>query len=403
MLMEQMMAIYIINNNTNYLIKAGLLIQPEDATHRTGVMLEIKRGLITHIYPDSQAQPNASEPAEMIDLSPYTLMPGLIDCHVHLALDGENFKHALARWDQGDELEQHLTRSLKAYLGQGILAVRDGGDARGLALKLRHQVRAGNTPSPQIIATGWAIRQTGRYGGFLGPGLAGKSVEEAVEEAAGAGADQIKVLVSGIVDFNTYGRVGQVQFNLPNLSALVRHSHQLGLRVMAHASSREAVRLALEAGVDSLEHGYFLSQQSIDLLAATKTPWIPTLAPVANQLTLCKPELAEIISKTCRRQQEMVAAAASAGVIIGIGTDAGAAGVRHGQGFLDEVRLLREAGLSPARIIKAATTDGARILGLERKLGRLQVGMPANLIAVEGNPLIDLAALGKVRHTIITI
>ena len=283
----------------------------------------------------------------------------------------------------------------------GILAVRDGGDARGLTLDLRPNPQASNSPAPRIIATGWAIRRAGMYGSFLGPGLTGESIEAAVEKLAQAGADQIKILVSGVVSFKEYGLVGQSQFDLKSLTALVRHIQRLGLRAMAHASSPEAVQLALEARVDSLEHGYFLDHRSINQLAAAKTPWIPTLAPVANQLWSCAPESAEIIRQTCRRQQEMVAAAAAAGVVMGIGTDAGATGVRHGQGFLDEVKLLREAGLSPAQILRAATADGARILGLERELGRLEVGIPPNLIAVVGNPLYDLGALEKVSAVII--
>lgn len=390
-----------LDYHENYEIRAGLLIPTADTHPRPNVTLRVERGIITAITPSGQGNPLAGNTFKQLDFSRYTVLPGLVDCHVHLALDGIDFRQALARWEHKEELEHHLSKSLQTTLEHGVLAVRDGGDTRGIALSLRRNTISTSTPVPHIIATGWALRRDGMYGSFLGPGCTGKDIEAAVDALAAAGADQIKVLMSGVVSFKAYGKVGPVQFDLHTLTALVQHAHELGLKVMTHASSAEAVTIALKAGVDSLEHGYFLDHAAFELMAAKGIAWIPTLAPVANQLKLCPPEFRDVIRRTCHRQLEMVAAAAVAGVELALGTDGGATGVRHGSGFLDEVNLFQAAGLSPARILRAATTIGAQILGLGESLGRLKEGMPPNLIAVEGNPLEDLTALGRVRNVVL--
>lgn len=391
----------ILERHEHYEIRAGLLIPTADARPRPDVTLRVEQGIITAIKPSGQENPLAGNTFKQLDFSCYTVLPGLVDCHVHLALDGVDFAQALARWNEREELKRHLANSLQATLEHGILAVRDGGDARGIALSLNRNTLHTKILTPHIVATGWATRRVGMYGSFLGPGCTDKDIKHEVNLLAIAGANQIKVLVSGIVSFITYGKVGPVQFDLPTLTALVQHAHGLGLKIMAHANSSDAVTLALKAGVDSLEHGYFLDHAALELMVAKGITWIPTLAPVANQLKLCSPECRDVIRRTLHHQLVMVAAAAAAGVKLGLGTDAGATGVRHGSGFLDEVNLFRAAGLSPTRILHAATTVGAQTLGLGDSLGRLEEGMPPNLIAVDGNPLEDITTLGRVRKVVL--
>ncbi|MCL6635577.1 MAG: amidohydrolase family protein, partial [Peptococcaceae bacterium] len=293
-------------------------------------------------------------------------------------------------------VDRHLAASLKDTLHCGILALRDGGDRRNIGLRAARL--AGCAAPPFILASGRALRKKGGYGSFLGMGLAAPEIAGAVREAAAAGAAQLKVLVSGIVSFREYGRVGPLQFSRAELSRLVREAHALGLKVMAHASSEEGAALAVECGVDSLEHGYFISRDTLARMAERGTAWVPTIIPVAAQSREPlrhnhPPSRLAVIEKTWRRQQLMVAAAHALGVAVGAGTDAGAAGVRHGQSYVEELKLLAGAGLPPAAVIRAATATGARILGLEKQLGTAAPGMPAYLIGVRGNPLADLGLL----------
>lgn len=339
---------------------------------------------------------------EFMDLSDCTILPGLIDCHVHLALDGRDFARSMDRWNDPPALEKEIMEELSATLGQGVLAVRDGGDLRGIGLSLRDKAARDTFAWPLIKSSGWAIGKKGKYGSFLGPGYTAEELIAAVNKLASAGADQIKILVSGVVSFSHYRKVGELQFSEPELALIVKLARDKGLKVMAHASSDEAVGLAMKAGVDSIEHGYFISQDSLETMAEARTAWIPTLAPVASQLkeerrNSYTPEQLEVIAKTCRRQQKMLAMAATMGVLLGVGTDAGATGVPHGVGYLEELMLYREAGLSEAAILTAATSKGADIAGFQN-IGRIKPGLPACFIAVKGNPLEDLNCLKNIEY-----
>lgn len=334
-----------------------------------------------------------------IDCSELTILPGLVDCHVHLALDGVNFESALKRWDHEKELKMHLIDSLERTGRAGIMAVRDGGDRNHISLDAA-RLAGEATVSPLVVATGQAFRKKGMYGSFLGKGLDATNIKRAVLETARAGAGQVKVLVSGIVSFREYGKVGPLQFSREELSFLVAEAHTAGLKVMAHTNSEEGTALAVQCGVDSLEHGYFISRKTLEQMTGKGTAWVPTIIPVAIQLkepyrhNYTQAQLA-VIEKTCRHQQLMAETARRLGVTVGVGTDAGASGVRHGVSYIEELKLLIEAGFSPAEVISAATAKGAGILGLEKQVGKVLPGMPVYLSGVRGNPLNDLDLLRK--------
>lgn len=364
----------------------------------------VKNGLIEYILPAGGEKPGGRdnyEPehsAREIDCSGLTLLPGLVDCHVHLALDGVDFEGSLGRWEREDDLRRQLAESLKNTLRSGVLAVRDGGDRCRIGLQA-HRL-AGGGPPPFICATGEALRKGGRYGSFLGRDLSGE-VGAAVREAAAAGAAQIKVLVSGIVSFEEYGRVGPLQFSREELARLVAEAHGLGLKVMAHASSAQAAALSAECGVDSLEHGYFIEEDTLRRMAEQGTAWVPTLIPVACQLREPlrrnhSPSRLAVIERTLYRQLKAVETAHRLGVLLGVGTDAGASGVRHGLAYVEELKLMALAGISPVNVLRCATSNGARILGLEKMLGTAAPGRPAHLVGVRGDPLADLKALEKI-------
>lgn len=388
------------------IIRAGRVFDGDAAIGSNNNDILIAGGLIREVRPRPDGGPEAApEGLQLLDLREYTVMPGLVDCHVHLALDGHDFHSAMTQWRQWDLLMERIRQDLAATLKKGIVAVRDGGDREWIALRARDEINR-ETAWPRIRAAGTALRNPGRYGSFLGPGLNGKEIREAVDDIARRGADHIKVLVSGVVSFKEYRRVGDMHFTPGQLRELVSAARRLGLKVMAHASSDDAVRLALEAGVDSLEHGYFLSRSSLEVMAGKGIPWVPTLAPVALQARepaknrYSDREL-NVIKETYKRQQRMVKEASDMGVRLGVGTDAGASGVFHGKGYLEELLLLEEAGLAGEQILRAATNAGAAILGLEKEMGMIRPGLPPHIIAVRGNPLEDLKALENVALMIL--
>lgn len=340
---------------------------------------------------------------EALDLDRHTVLPCFVDCHIHLGLGSSRSAarghHACNDSDPHIALKDNLLRTLQA----GVGIVRDGGDPNCIALKARDLVSSYGLPGPTVVATGRVIRRPGKYGSFLGPGIEGDRLEEAVEEAAAAGAAFVKVLVSGAVSFDVLGRVGSIQFSLEELRRIARRAHSLGLKVMAHANSDEAVRMAVRSGADSIEHGYFMCPATLKLLASAKVPWVPTAIPVAVQLESPRPqarhqERLQVIRETYESQLRAIRQAQDLGVILGVGTDAGAPGVAHGKAFLQELEIYRAAGLSVAEVLVAATRNGALVVGLQEVAGTIEPGKPACLIAVEGNPWTDFSAIRRVSH-----
>lgn len=397
-------------NTINVFPDTNLVIRAERVFDGRTLLPGKKKDIIISSGKISQiVQGNGPAPAggiKFIDLQGYTVLPGLVDCHVHLALDGRDFNGAMDLWSRDSLLLERVGSDLRNTLNRGIVAVRDGGDREWVGLRVRDEVNQGKLAGPRILSPGIALGKKGKYGPFLGPGITGDQIEETVKKTAARGVDHIKVLVSGVVSFKEYRRVGEIQFSRGELAELVSASHQLGLKVMAHASSDEASRMAAEAGVNSLEHGYFISRSTLEVMADRGIPWIPTLIPVAIQARgwLRKghtPEKLEVIEKTYRQQLKMVKKASELGVLLGTGTDAGATGVLHGDGLLEEMQLLEEAGLGRDEILRSATVNGALALGLEKELGMVRPGLPPYLIAVRGDPLKDLSCLRNIEFMIL--
>lgn len=365
--------------------------------------VHIKNGYIQAILKSPDIPDRAAVPAqygkqsEIVRLPGVTLLPGFIDCHIHLSMDGHDLPRAIKEWDDHPEAtEKRVQDELAAYLKHGILAVRDGGDKKNIGLKAKKAVAAGRRTGPYIVATGQAIYRKDMYGSFLGPGISNlKEVLPAVKEIAAKGADQLKVVVSGLVSFKKFGVVGAPQFTADELSYIVKTGHAYGLKVMAHASSRAAVDIAVAAGVDSVEHGYFLSDSTIARMAEQGTYWVPTVAPLGNlvkdnRIPYPGADL-DVIKGTCELQLKQIANAHAAGVILGIGTDAGANTVPHGVSYFDELNYFREAGLDWPSILRTATRHSAIIAGLESIMGTVEPGKKPYLVGVESNPL-DLPA-----------
>lgn len=314
--------------------------------------------------------------ATIVDMSRYTIMPALIDCHAHLSLPTACASSIKIRMD--------------SYLQSGVAAIRDAGMKETMPipqspLLCRHSLQA--------------IFKKGFYGSALGTAAATpEEACQAVDRLAQKGAAQIKIIASGIFSFDDYGQTGPLPFTVPELSAMIRRAKQHGLPVMAHASGDEAVRLCIAAGVTSIEHGYFMSDQTLKELADSGIYWVPTLAPVAAQLADPKlsvalsPAQRDTIARSLDRHRQLVQQADRLGVRVCAGTDAGAPGVPHGSSLVTELTLLQEAGLSTANTLMAATSRAAELCGLPG-MGFLRHGKTPCILVLTKNPLESLHAL----------
>jgi len=393
------MKLLYLKPDKDYLLLPDLILDGISQGPVRGQAVFISRGVITQIVPSGGLCDSALECVETVRLDGVTLMPGLVDCHVHFSMNCKNLFKAIEDWENRPGFVKELAReAAEAYLSSGVLAVRDGSDKTNIGLDVRNSIDSGLYPGPLVTATGWAIYRKEKYGTFLGPGIT--DIAEALEQVnvlKQNGADQLKVVVSGLVSFKEYGNVGPLQFSVSELKQVTNMAHCLDMKVMAHASSAAAVETAVLAGVDSIEHGYFLETEQLELMAGKGTAWVPTLAPLGNLVTgnhiPYEGADMDVIRKSFEDQLIKLYEAHKLGVRIGIGTDAGANHVPHGSSYHDELRYYSDAGLSNAAILGMATSISAGIIGRENEIGKLSAGKKPFLIGVMGDPFQSLSVL----------
>ena len=362
------------------------------------VVLDDRR--IAAVVPDHQARDAAA-----LDLGGLTLLPGLINCHVHLCLSGDaDPSRALSDETYAATVVGavvHARRTVEA----GVTTVRDLGGREYAEIAVRDGVRAGIIAGPRVLCAGRAVCMTGGHGWrMLGRQADGvDDVRKAVREQLRAGADVIKLVATGgVMTPGVDPRAAQL--TLDELRAGVDEAHRARRRIAAHAMADEGIAWCLDAGIDTIEHGVFLTEALAARMATQGTALVATLiaphAIVEGGLAAGIPEFAVKKSSALReRHLESFRLALRAGVAIAAGTDAGTPLNPHGT-IVPELALMAAAGLEPLQAIRSATSVAARVLGLESETGAVAPGLVADLIAVEGDPATDLKALDAVRLVI---
>ena len=329
------------------------------------------------------------------------VMPGLVEAHCHLFLNGAELdfearkNYLTAPCEAMLEVGRH---SLRQNLGAGVTLVRDAGDIHGINTQLQAESAAHTGCSPAIISAGRALRKAGRYGSFMAIEATDEaSIVHAIHELAPA-AGQLKILLTGIIDFERGQMKGGVQFDLDETRLIVRTARELGLRTFAHCSGQDGLKIAVEAGIDSIEHGFFMERDILCAMADKGIAWVPTFSPVYFQYE--RPELAGWNSETVtglwhilEQHFEHIALAGEIGVSIVAGSDAGSYGVPHGKGLIDELMFLRRAGLPIESVLAAATSLPRRLWGCEP--ADIRSGCRVDLITLAGSPFADIETL---RH-----
>ena len=261
------------------------------------------------------------------------------ECHAHIIMDGKNYKEAVSLHKNGVR-DAVIHAHFRQYQDAGITFVRDGGDALGVSARARELAPLYGIDYRTPV---FAIHKNGYYGGIVGRGF--DTVEEykaLVSQVSRAHGDFIKIMASGILDFDEFGKVSTPLRDAPLIHDMVSIAHEEGFAVMVHVNTAPQIRMALEAGCDSIEHGYYMDEDCRSLFAETGAVWVPTLATCGN-LRGCGRFQEEAVNRITDCHMENVRLALEKGVSIAAGSDAGAYRVFHGTGLLDEVRLLKEA------------------------------------------------------------
>ncbi len=264
------------------------------------------------------------------------------ECHGHIFMDGNSYKEAMDLHKNGIDREVVRAR-LKALSAAGVVYYRDGGDILGVSAYARSIAGEYGIEYRSCI---FATHKTGNYGWIVGRGFSGpKEFYALVLDAKAEKADFIKLMISGIMDFQTVGGLTGGGLALAELAELVKIAHGEGFRIMGHVNGAEYIKAALEAGVDSIEHGYFMDGDCVRLLSETGAVWVPTLAAATGFIGRegFAPGVAE---RNVARQMENIKRAREAGALIAAGSDAGAYGVPPAEGIVMEHRLLKRAGMA---------------------------------------------------------
>lgn len=261
------------------------------------------------------------------------------ECHAHVFMDGVNYQEALHRQENGVR-EDWIRQVFSRYQECGITYVREGGDHLGVSLRAKEIAPECGIEYRSPV---FAIHKNGHYGGIVGYGFdTMKEYAALVLRAAREGADFIKIMTTGLLDFRHNGQVTGTALTFSEVKEMVHIAHEEGFAVMSHTNGERAVCDAIESGVDSIEHGNFITEKTVRMLADSTSIWVPTAVTVHNMIGDGRYEDA-VLERIWEITRENLQAAWECRAKVALGSDAGAYCVLHGQGLLDEYHLFQSA------------------------------------------------------------
>lgn len=400
-------------------VLASLRVTPDHPTRWivVGKLLDTtNRRVLTHahlIYNSTQIlhvgneQPTAALTAGRqgpdLMLEDYTALPGLIEGHSHTFLEGAELaagKRGDYQKQDPDTLYQMAASRLHILARLGIIAMRDGGDKDRVGLRLSRDTAPERCPpfTARVLSPGGGIYRHGRYGGFFGtPVEDHASIESCVQARVAEGADHIKIVPTGIIHFAKGAVTAKPQFEVAEIRQFRQAAHAHQRHLMAHASGEIGVGHAIDGGVDTLEHGFFISDSQLAQMRDKDIAWVPTFSPVQEQVDHAAimgwdaptlDHLRRILDNHARSLQIALAL----GVTVLVGSDSGSCGVAHGTGLLYEMELLEMAGMPTLDILCQVTRGNSRRLLGGARCGSLEAGYEPRFILTAADPL------ATVRH-----
>ena len=392
----------IASPNQTYVIKAGRLIDGQSADIRRDVIIVVQGNKIVALGEHA----DTPKDAVLLDLTDKTVLPGFIDAHTHIMVDGVD--------DYGADLYKNSTAfrairavaSVRQALWNGFTALRDveSEGAMYADVDVKKAINMGIIPGPRLWVSTRGLNTIGRYMPFdysweldlpKGAQMVTGTEEclKAVREQVANGADWIKIYVDWPFFIDKDGGIsGLANFTTKELAVMVDEAHRLERKVAAHAISRNGIKAALEAGVDSIEHGSGFDDSLIDQAKAQGVYWCPTLSVFEHDF---KQSASPLMKQLLEIEYKGLNSAYKKGLKVALGTDAGSFPWSVNQAKEFEF-LVKKAGFAPMDAIRAGTSVAAELLGQSAEIGHLAPGMLADIVAVPGDPLQDISVLQKV-------
>ncbi len=356
--------------------------------------VEVRDGRVHWIGSASQWQGSRAT-IRVVDGRARTLIPGLMDCHVHYSSPGG--PDWIARFtDPLPEISMRAVELAEASLRSGVTTARDVGAPHGVSIRLAHAAQAGEIRAPNIRAAGTWIAHRGTYVSFARHFGEADELRGAIRTEIESGAELIKVALSGWNEGARPQGAPDIPFDEKLLAVAVEEAHKAGFKIACHANDPASCRIAARAGVDSLEHGMFLEADDLEAMAKNKTYLVPTMSVWDAMLYYAHavdwPEARKKRAEDLRQgSRAAVTAAIRADVQIALGTDAGGGAARHGR-IAREAELMVKCGMEPRDALIAATSIAARLIG-EGERGTIEEGKIADMILLDSNPLENIGAL----------
>ena len=334
------------------------------------------------------------------------LMPGLVEAHCHIFLDGGelNFQARNEYFNQDfTNMMKVARKNLGLNIAAGISVVRDAGDRYGVNHAIRAELLADPHALIQLRSPGFGVRRPKRYGGFMARDVEdGANIPAIIAEMART-ADDVKIILTGIIDFEAGCVKGAPQFNAEELSLIVAEAHKQGRKSFAHCSGLAGLEVAVAAGVDSIEHGFFMTEDILKSMADRGIAWVPTFSPVHFQWA--NPGLASWSDATVANLRRIldsharhVALAVRHGVALVAGSDAGSQGVVHGAALIDELFHFLAAGVPMAEVLTSATSRPRHLWGMPS--ADVMVGNRVDLVLLNGSPFEHAEALRGAKELV---
>jgi len=361
-------------------------------------LIAVREGRIDFLALDSADAP-VTATAEFV-------MPGLVDAHVHIFLDGGELdlekRNAYLKAGH-DEMMEVARHNVARTPCSGVTLARDAGDRHGINHGIREELRKDPAAVMSLRSAGMGVKRAKRYGSFIARDVGPiEEIPGVIQELAATG-DDVKVILTGIIDFEAGAVKGAPQFNTEELQCIVGEARRMGRKTLAHCSGEEGLKVAVAAGVGSIEHGFFMTRELLPRMADKGIAWVPTFSPVHFQWA--RPEVAgwsEATIGNLRRildsHLEHVALAYKVGAEIVAGSDAGSPGVKHGEALIDELFHFLAAGLPMEEVLRSATSRPRRLWNMPST--NIEKGSRAELVLFDSSPFADPHSLRRASMVI---